>query len=696
MTGRQAEMASAAGGADDPLIAPHPHRQFRLELPGLPPDALEVETLACDEHAVDADYRFDVAVVSRKPLDARALLGASARLALGLGDAASVIHGVVVALEQTGEGDIGHEGRLRLHSPLWLLTHAVHHRVFRRRTAPEIATAVLEAALPDGVRVQAEVGRDCPQQPMVVQNDEPDAVFLQRVLSRDGLLLLVRQEADGPVAVIHDDLAQAVEGCLDLTYQRQSGQVRGHDNTVHALRHWDALQPAGVRVADFDPAYPQDNAPGLAEGTSGAGRVELFGQRGGGREACRALAGVHLAAWNAQREGVEIETACRHLGPGVRIRLSGHPDDAVNGEYVTVSASHHGDQAAALKGGEGAGRPTYRCVARLLPVAVPYRAAPVERPAAGAGLLVGEVEGRESGQAHLDQEGAYRVRLALDEGDADTAEASPPVRMAQPYGGADYGLHFPLLPKTRVAMAGLNGDSERPVILGALPSDRQRPPVTTENPHHHVLRTPAGHAFCLDDRPGTTRLSLTAAKEAGSLVMEQSESQRRVALTTEEGSMALTSGGDLTVRSGGDRRVEVEGDYAASVVGDHTLRAERGAVVWSASDRLELSTDEGDLLQEAVEGDAGISAGGELRVEAGGGLSMRATEGDAAMIAEAGALDLEVDGDLALVSTGDGDIAIGQSGGLRICGNGDVVLDGEEVSISGDRITLTASDIAEN
>ena len=53
---------------------------------------------------------------------------------------------------------------------------------------------------------------------------------------------------------------------------------------------------------------------------------------------------------------------------------------------------------------------------------------------------------------------------------------------AEPYAGkSDSGMHFPLLAGTEVALAYVNGDPDRPIILGALPNPLTPNVVTSSN-----------------------------------------------------------------------------------------------------------------------------------------------------------------------------------------------------------------------
>lgn len=694
----------AASGADvfsraTALTAADTHRQFRIALPDVPVGHVEVESLESEAHAVNDDYVFRVKVCTLAPLTTETLLGAPVTLALGLDPQPARVHGLVAEIEEQGDRFGLALYVIHLRSPLSLLSGRVDHRVFRRRTAADIARDVLDTALDGVADVVIEADEEMlPSRDMVVQNNESDLDFLRRMLARDGLLMVLRQGDERAAVVVCDALAGAAEPTgdwpLELAYVRPSGQVRTATNTVFALTDRLVEQPARVEVRDFDPAHPGDTSAARAhsEVDADGGGVRLYGQSAGDHAARSRHAGLVQSGYDARRREVTVRTGSPLLAPGVRVRITGHPRERANGTYVVVEATHEGDQAAAIHGGDGSGRPTYECTARLVPAAVVYRDVPEAR-AADTGVLAGRVEAASSDHADLDDEGAYRVRLDLDDGDADNAAASPRVRLMQPYGGSRAGMHFPIQGDTRVAMAGLNGDADRPVILGALPHAGQHPPVTGENPHQHVLRTPAGHALSMDDNPDHPQLTLSGARNAGRLDFSAHHDQRRVALTTAEGDMEIGSGHDMTVRAGGSRTIEVEGNYTVSAGSDLTLHAEQGEGALSAAEAIHLTTESGDLLQEATDGSAMLRANADMVMEAEEQFTVIAKQGDAVLAADAGAIQLEAAGDLELTTAG-GDITLGA--GLTIRDNGDLVLDGERIEINARQITLSADDVTEN
>ena len=125
---------------------------------------------------------------------------------------------------------------------------------------------------------------------------------------------------------------------------------------------------------------------------------------------------------------------------------------------------------------------------------------PEERQAEGPkihGLLTGLVEPRPDARlgtvADLDEEGRYTVRLLFDASPLDERQGSSHrVRMIQLHAGPDYGAHFPLKAGVEVLLAFVDGDPDRPLIVGAAPNPVTRSPVTAADSLMHRLKTSTG------------------------------------------------------------------------------------------------------------------------------------------------------------------------------------------------------------
>lgn len=111
--------------------------------------------------------------------------------------------------------------------------------------------------------------------------------------------------------------------------------------------------------------------------------------------------------------------------------------------------------------------------------------------------------GKTGGQAYapIDEHGRYRVRFLFDTTPAGTRPVSCPVRMLQNHVGENYGTHFPLRAGAEVLVGFVNGDLDRPVIVGAVPNPLKPSPVTAREPVAHRIRTASGITFEIVDEP---------------------------------------------------------------------------------------------------------------------------------------------------------------------------------------------------
>jgi type VI secretion system secreted protein VgrG len=106
--------------------------------------------------------------------------------------------------------------------------------------------------------------------------------------------------------------------------------------------------------------------------------------------------------------------------------------------------------------------------------------------------------GSDGTQPWLDEEGRYTVRILFDTADHD-GKASHQVRQAQQHSGPGYGTHFPLRPGVEVLMAFIDGDVDRPVIIGSAPNTVTPSPVAAQEALHHRIQTASGIKIEFED-----------------------------------------------------------------------------------------------------------------------------------------------------------------------------------------------------
>lgn len=376
------------------------------------------------------------------------------------------------------------EYRVVIRPRLWAATQTLRSRMFHNASVLDIARKILgDLGLQEGPDFAVEVGGGHNPAPYVVQYEETDFAFLSRLLEHHGVTYYFVHDVDHPgeklVLTDSDVWATRAAGSI-VTFARQPGV-----DALHELERRYVAVPETVVVRDYQPMEPSatlsESAP-VAQGNLG---VQVMAGEGFGSSA----EGVRLAGIRAQeiactKHLLTAETMVRGLHAGYKFGLAGFPNPAYDGrDYVVVSARHHLGQVRT--GTEGDGPEPYRSRVELLPVDVAYR--PVRktpRPKVYGGLP-GRVAGGSGPAAPIDGGGQYQVLFSYD----TEQTASRRVPMAQPYSGAAYGMHFPLHTGAEVVVVHVDGDLDRPVIVGTVPHGATPTPVAEGNATQSAIVT---------------------------------------------------------------------------------------------------------------------------------------------------------------------------------------------------------------
>ncbi len=170
--------------------------------------------------------------------------------------------------------------------------------------------------------------------------------------------------------------------------------------------------------------------------------------------------------------------------------------------------------------------------------------------------------------------GLGRVLLKLPE-----AEDGPPLwaPMLVPQAGSGQGVWFRPDIGDEVVVDFLNGNPQRPVVLGALWSpDNPPPPAATEE---HMIRSRSGHTIALNDDRNRQQIAVTSAN-GRQILIDDSTQQGRIEIRNATGTLRIlvddTTGtvtieatsGDIVLDAGGDinlKATNISLDAAAQI-----------------------------------------------------------------------------------------------------------------------------------
>ncbi len=323
----------------------------------------------------------------------------------------------------------------------------------------------------------------------MVQYAEAVLEFVCRLAGHEGISFHFVEGEAGARIVFSDH-----QGGFELLEIPSEWNDRGSNHGVHRLRQIATAKPRVFVVRDYNyrtPAVDLSAAKELEQGTRG-GVVE-YGAHVKTPDEADALAKIRAQEAEAQRLTFAGASTSEELSAGKRVKLVGHP--RYGEQELLVTEVTHDLVLPVWDEAGGAADKRYENTFRASPASATYRPPRVTRRPRIHGVVTGIVQpgpgGTLGGTAIIDEQGRYVVQFHFDAATSDGA-SSRPIRMAQPFAGYDEGFHFPLKPGTEVLVAFVDGDPDRPLIVGALPNVETPSPVTAANRDANRIKTATG------------------------------------------------------------------------------------------------------------------------------------------------------------------------------------------------------------
>jgi type VI secretion system secreted protein VgrG len=474
-------------------------------------------------------FRLSVSAVSpQDELDIAALLGQPARVDLLLADqSARPFHGRVTEARHLGS-DAGPRGgglsRYQLVIEPWLAFAAQRHDsfVFQDLTVPQILEAVFAdyAELGPAWRFELLDASVYPRRSLCVQHaavGESDLAFVLRLLGEEGLFAWFEHAASddaglGTHTLVIADHNGALRPCAQpVVRYAQAGPTLAADALQRFTRR-AALTPTRVAHASFD-YRSLGQRPGSAESTPPAAlQADLAWRDQPGlyawQDAAQAerLARRQLEALQSRAARSQAGGTVRAFGPGQWFTLAEHSSVSLDPfgrpqpepRYAVLRVEHRARNnlsADPVAGGIAptlaAGRhnhdnePLYANQAEVQALSVPVRA-PLADPRLGLGrhapgvqtaIVVGV-----GTPVHTDRDHRIKVQFHWQRGAGSSARLDHPsesnapadasagtwVRVAESLAGPNWGAHFTPRVGQEVLVDFIEGDIERPVVIGSL------------------------------------------------------------------------------------------------------------------------------------------------------------------------------------------------------------------------------------
>jgi type VI secretion system secreted protein VgrG len=591
------------------------------------------------------DLQLDVVALSSTQVPFEKLLGQSVTATVPLpGGASRYFNGIVREVSKGGQIQ-GLDGeplalyRLHLVPQAWLLSHRMQSRIFQQLSVPEILDKVLT-----GLDVKYELQGTYEPRNYCTQYRESDLDFASRLMEEEGIYYFFRHADGSHTMVVADNPASHAEvpGAGTLAFdasaagQRKSRvwhwekrqSLRSGKNTIwdHSFelphKHLDATQPIMATIAagttthklqvggnekleiyDYPGGYAQRFDGVDPTGGDRAGDLQKIFQDN------KRTVAIRMQEEEVGSIEISAQSDCAQLIAGHKFTLEEHAD--ADGAYVVTSVSHRVRMDQAVRGG-GASDAGYENAFTCIPAAMPYRPARTTPRPRVYGCQTAVVVGPSGEEIFTDKYGRVKVQFHWDREGKSDATSSCWLRVASTWAGKNWGaVHIPRIGQ-EVLVDFLEGDPDRPIVVGSVYNADQMPPYDLPaNKTQSGVKsrsTLKGSAenfneIRFEDKKGSEQIYVHAETNLDTVV-ENNETRKIGASKKDKGDQTVEIFNNQTTKVGtgegnasdGSQTLEVYKDQTVLVkTGDQKVTVDKGNQAITVDQDREVTVRKGNL-----------------------------------------------------------------------------------------------------
>ena len=542
------------------------------------------------------------------------------------------IHGEVTGFQQGDSDGRATTYYAELRPWLWHLTLTRNCKIFQDQSALQIIEAVFSAFGFSDYEVRTT--GNYPPREYCVQYEETAFDFVSRLMEEEGIFYWFEHTADKHTLVMADAASGhlACPGLVEAHYAEVEPPVKD-DHLIENLRIEESLVSHAYAVEDFHFITPQTD---LLASVDTKNKVATASKKGGdplrvyeypGRyikvDEGTAIATRRMQALEVEGKVIRGEGYCRAFCAGYQFTLAKHNRPDVDGDYVlrwlSISADHQ-------RG--------YQNRFDAFPVDVPFR--PPRRTAKPRifGAQTAIVVGPAGEEIWPDDYGRVKVQFHWDQEGAKDEKSSCWIRVAQVWAGKGWGTLFTPRIGTEVIVSFLDGDPDRPIIIGTVYNQVQTVPYTQpdeKNKSTILTRSTkegtAGNEIRFTDTKEKEELYVHAQKDYNIKVENDRKKEvlgKETITITKDRTTTITEGNESLTITKGTRTITVsKGSETHSVKDTRTLTVTK-AETHTNKDAFTHSVKKDYVLN--VDGDLTISVKGKITITSKDNVTIKASK----------------------------------------------------------------------
>jgi type VI secretion system secreted protein VgrG len=522
----------------------------------------------------------------------------------------------------------------------WLLSHKVDCRIYTDKTVPEIVSSVLsDIGYAD---VKTSLSASYPKREYCVQYREDCFNFISRLMEQEGIYYYFTHTASTHTMVLADALGAhaAVIPFDTIPYCPPMQGGKRHEATISEWGRLRSVHSLKFQLTDYDPLKPKASLLATESVSNGSDYHQLSGLE------VFDYPGLHVAAADGQRYAqVRVEAAnvphmqytgssdAEGLATGALFKLKDFPNSELNQEYLIIGSLIHLEESDYASGGVGSA--PFRCTFQAIESRQPYRSLPSAIKPHVVGLQTAVVTGSKTDEdIAVDKYGRVQVTFHWNKPDKKNAQSSCPVRVASPWAGKGWGaVSIPRVGQ-EVVVSFLEGDPDRPLIIGSVYNGDNAPPYALpDNKTQSGIKSRSllgaaddANEWRFEDKKGAEQFFIHAQKD----MIEEVENDHTVTIDHDE---TVTIKNNQTETINNDRKITVKNDDTLDVTNNATSTIGKKFKL-SAGTEIELVTGQSSIVMKSdgtieikgmnikITGSVGVKVEGQTQVGIKAGATM--------------------------------------------------------------------------
>ncbi len=373
---------------------------------------------------------------------------------------------------------------------LWFLTRTADCRIFQDKNAPDIIKQVFQD-LGFSDFETGEIQENHPTYEYCVQYRETDFNFVSRLMEQEGIFYYFRHEQGKHVLVLADQKG-AYKDCSEREVEYEysySGEAA--EGRLSRWEHQFEFIPGKWAQTDYNfidhPARsePTPSRLLLTQEQSGVPvdqvqKYEIYDYPGtyGKKPDGQHLTDVRMEEEETAFDLVRGAGRCKTFTPGGKFKIKRHDCKSEEGKGFVITSIEHTANEPTEYGSAGSAAVDYTNTFTCIPDSVPFRPRRITPKPVIQGTQTAVVTGPKGEEIWPDKYGRVKVQFFWDREGKRDEKTTCWIRCAQIAAGKGWGAMFIPRIGQEVVVSYLDGDPDRPLVIGVVYNADQMPAYT--------------------------------------------------------------------------------------------------------------------------------------------------------------------------------------------------------------------------